>query len=243
MYRRRSQCCPGFYESGNLCVRKSILFNCLIDWTWIRLGGDSTLQEEQRRSFSSSFKFLLLVSLLDNMKLHQGADYRGKSLIICSLAVNTLKPGGRTVGVSWATWFYWESCDASGPNQLRAALQLNWWTQKLQNQNMIISKIEAECLCQIVTLCLINLPHRGQTIFQIQVSKKKKKSQIFCVYSLPNTLNALSQREFENSVTEQHEQPNKVVFSSPALLFSNCFSTRARSLTRLTRLTVIYICC
>lgn len=22
MYRRRSQCCPGFYESGNLCVRK-----------------------------------------------------------------------------------------------------------------------------------------------------------------------------------------------------------------------------
>lgn len=23
MYRRRSQCCPGFYESGNLCVRES----------------------------------------------------------------------------------------------------------------------------------------------------------------------------------------------------------------------------
>lgn len=25
MYRRRSQCCPGFYESGNLCVRESFL--------------------------------------------------------------------------------------------------------------------------------------------------------------------------------------------------------------------------
>lgn len=29
MYRRRSQCCPGFYESGNLCIRELSLFVCL----------------------------------------------------------------------------------------------------------------------------------------------------------------------------------------------------------------------
>ncbi|TWW67604.1 Multiple epidermal growth factor-like domains protein 11, partial [Takifugu flavidus] len=28
MYRRRSQCCPGFYESGNLCVRELSSFVC-----------------------------------------------------------------------------------------------------------------------------------------------------------------------------------------------------------------------
>lgn len=27
MYRRRSQCCPGYFESGDLCVRECPLFN------------------------------------------------------------------------------------------------------------------------------------------------------------------------------------------------------------------------
>lgn len=27
MYRRRSQCCPGYFESGDLCVREYPLFN------------------------------------------------------------------------------------------------------------------------------------------------------------------------------------------------------------------------
>lgn len=26
MYRRRSQCCPGYFESGDLCVRECTFF-------------------------------------------------------------------------------------------------------------------------------------------------------------------------------------------------------------------------
>lgn len=26
MYRRRSQCCPGYYESGDFCIRTYIIF-------------------------------------------------------------------------------------------------------------------------------------------------------------------------------------------------------------------------
>ncbi len=30
MYRRRSQCCPGYFESGDLCVREYPLFNSFV---------------------------------------------------------------------------------------------------------------------------------------------------------------------------------------------------------------------